>query len=222
MNMSLQKVAYLALNFFLVSLIGASQANDYSSPEVKQFADIFSPPISEAMVKQFFDYGVRTSKDVEDTFNRGSESGFFDGMPDITEIELLKFLKFENEQKAIAAKQDEDQKEKEAFNLGICAGAIEVSNMMDGESDYNRNVKNKILPQMQYHAKVIKAACPERLNATCFESMPLETRTYFNAFGMAQKELVRPQPTSFMQKHLIGNDPMTIGIVLTAHCPSLM
>jgi len=212
------RLATLMLAIFLSCT--ETYAENYSSEAAEEFSNIFSPQISETLVQEFFSYGVKTGKDVEDVYNRGNENEFFNGMNDITEVELLNFLKYEKNKKEIDAKNLQAKKEEVAFNLGICAGAIEVSNRAEGESEYTRKMKNRILPQMQEHATLIQAACPDGLNATCFESMPLETRIYFNAFGKAQKELSRPQSTTFMKKELIGNDPATIGIVLVAHCPT--
>jgi len=75
-------------------------ANEYSTSDIENFAHIFSPPIDEVTVREFYSYGVRTSGDIEEVFNRLIDSKIYEDGEEITEYELLEFLEFEAEEKA--------------------------------------------------------------------------------------------------------------------------
>lgn len=94
--------------FLIISLISSST---FADEKVKEFASIFSPPLTDDKVKMFFYFGVDDLEKVEATYNRMYEANYTDAT-DINEIVLLNFLFDEAEGKklGLSAKEHKEKR----------------------------------------------------------------------------------------------------------------
>lgn len=122
-----------------------------------------------------------------------------------------------------STQKNDDAREEAAASLGICAGALLISNSSD---PYVQKVSAKIEGEVKRHDAVFKSACgqnpqPGPAFTACLESLPRETLIYINARAMAVSEMRSSKPLSFMKNDMQGNNPTVQDIVKMAHCPSI-
>jgi hypothetical protein len=123
-----------------------------------------------------------------------------------------------------STQKNDDARDEAAASLGICAGALLISNSSD---PYVQKVSAKIEGEVKRHDALFKSACgqnpqPGPALTACLESLPRETLIYLNARAMAVSEMRSSNPLSFMKNNMQGNNPTVHGIVKMAHCPSTM
>ena len=122
-----------------------------------------------------------------------------------------------------STQKNDDGRDEAAASLGICAGALLISNSSD---PYVQKVSAKIEGEVKRHDAVFKSACgqnpqPGPAFTACLESLPRETLIYINARAMAVSEMRSSKPLSFMKNDMQGNNPTVQDIVKMAHCPSI-
>jgi uncharacterized protein len=123
-----------------------------------------------------------------------------------------------------STQKNNDARDEAAASLGICAGALKISNSAD---PYVQKVSAKIEGEVKRHDALFKSACGQNPQlgpalTACLESLPRETLIFLNARGMAVSEMRSSKPLSFMKNNMQGNNPTVHGIVKMAHCPSTM
>ena len=94
--------------FLIISLISSST---FANEKIKEFASIFSPPLTDNIVKKFFYFGVDDLEKVEATFNRMSDTNYTDAIH-IDHNVLLWFLYDEAEGKklGLSAKEHKEKR----------------------------------------------------------------------------------------------------------------
>jgi hypothetical protein len=122
-----------------------------------------------------------------------------------------------------STQKNDDARDEAAASLGICAGALLISDPTDS---YVQKVWAKIDGEVKRHNAVFKSTCgpdpkPGPAFKACLESLPRETLIFINARTAAMSEMRSSKPLSFMKNNMQGNNPTVHGIVKMAHCPSI-
>lgn len=104
-----------------------------------------------------------------------------------------------------------------ASDVGVCAGALQLE-FQKGDRATAMKFYNQKKNDIDMHDSRIARACPNGINESCFNTLPLDTRIFMESRHNAIKDLNSAGNSSLLNKPMRGNDPMTRGFVLMAYC----
>ena len=106
----------------------------------------------------------------------------------------------------------------DAYNIGICMGAIGIAKQRLGDDEIFNKYFNKFKSNVINYEKSIVDPCKSKMTEACFNKLPEESKFYFNGVTRARTELSSSKPVTILSNNRIGTDRSTLITAIAGYC----